>query len=207
MLPKFRAIIHAIGLLAIVGLFVSIPYLSGGRDMWLSPPKLSTWVKVPRTGKNPSGTFKLEYRLFGFGADGTGGACMITDIAKVIRAKDADCEPQGSAQKWKGYCVPEGRCWYRPAADSDEVRKAQLCETSGYYRKSTDPADRGPPWQVGAVQNLPNTPGFDLRQFYEDHTNRKPTRWRVSGLLFGRSGSRHMRYGDPACLSVDQQKC
>lgn len=193
-----------------------------GLDISLSEPKLS--------GINPSGTFRLYRKPFGFDSDGTGGACMIADIAGLVRADDPlkpelnagtcntddECNPNPT-QTWQGYCVPDyqnqhSRCWYRPA-DNDPDKKL-LCRTSGHYKNPTDPpAFRGPPWPVGVLQNVPyaqtvpNTPRFDLQTFYRDHTNGRPAQWRLSGLLFGTApGSVRTKYGNPACLSPDETK-
>lgn len=225
---RFPAIIKAIGILAIVGIVVvSIPYLSGGVDMSLDKPV--------RSGTNPWGTFRLEYRLFGFDTDRTGGACLIADIAGLVPVGDvhkaeihdgpcttkADCEPckkpeAGCTQIWEGYCVPDGpnqpsRCWYRPA--DNDPNKRLLCHTSGHHPTSANA--RGTPWPVGFDQITPyaqavpdpGTPPFDLQTFYGDHTNGKPAQWRLSGLLFGtQPGALRTKYGKPACLYVDQQK-
>ena len=204
--------------------FTGIAQPLKGLDMWLSKPRLS--------GTNPSGTFRLQYRRSGFDSDATGGVCLIADIAALVPAGDAhkaeihggpcttdpQCNPSSSPGIWPGYCVPDGpkqpsRCWYRPAADNDATMKKQLCHTSGNHPDPASPPNlRGTPWPVGVnkitpyAQTVPSMPRFDLQAFYRNHTNGKPARWRLSGLLFGRSGSRHMRYGDPACLSVDQKK-
>ncbi|HEX6073167.1 MAG TPA: hypothetical protein VFY95_09195 [Sphingomicrobium sp.] len=181
-----------------------------GLDMSLSKPTLS--------GTNPSGTFKLKYRLFGFDSDASGGACLIADIADLVPAGDAhkgeiyggacttqaQCNKAGTSQIWYGYCVPAGknqpgRCWYKPA-DNDGAEK-QLCQKSAYY-PSSDPAYvHGTPWDVGVDHKVPNTDGFDLQAFYRDHTGGKPAQWRISGLLWGtQPNTLRGYYGDPACV-------
>lgn len=206
-----------------------------GLTMWVSLPTKSAFNSPgslpgsPPDKFNPSGTFRPEYRLFGLDSDGTGGACMIADIAGLVPAnndhkaevlegpctKDEECD-LGTKGVWPGHCIPDGpnqpsRCWYRP--EENAAMRGQLCHTSGNHRNPTDPpAYLGPPWPVGVDQITPytqtvaNAPRFDLEAFYQARTNGESARWRVSGLLFDRSGGRHMRYGKPDCLSVDQKK-
>jgi hypothetical protein len=203
--------------------FTGIAQPLKGLDMWLSKPRLS--------GTNPTGTFRLQNRQFGFDSDATGGVCLIADIAALVPAGDAhkaeiygssctanpDCNPNGAAQVWQGYCVPDGpkqpsRCWYRP---DNDPRKRQLCHTSGHHQPdpATPPNLRGTPWPVGVNQITPyaqtvtSTPRFDLQAFYRGHTGGKPAKWRLSGLLFGTKSGTLSKYGAPACLSVDKQKC
>ncbi len=223
-----RLIFTIVGFCGLVFVILAVPFTSiaqplKGLDMWLSKPRLS--------GTNPSGTFRLQSRVGGFDSDGTGGVCLIADIARLVPAGDAHngeihrgscttkahCNPKGSSTViWEGYCVPGGhkqpsRCWYRPT-DNDAANKGLLCHTSGNHPLAG--SMRGTPWPVGVnqitpyAQTVPNAPRFDLRAFYRNHTGGKATQWRLSGRLFGTQPSAATRetYGDQACLSVDKKK-
>jgi hypothetical protein len=189
-----------------------------GLEMWLDKPT--------RSGTNPYGEFKLQYRPFGLDSRGHGGACLIADIAALIPAgnphkvageihegtctKPEHCNLKGSPPPpgvWEGYCVPdgpkpEGRCWYRPS--DNDLDKKKLCHTSGH--------NKGLPWPVGANQIAPyaqtvnDTPRFDMQAFYQAHTNGTPAQWRLSGRLFGTLGGVRSNFGHPACLSPDKKK-
>jgi hypothetical protein len=205
--------------------FTGIAQPLKGLDMWLSKPRLS--------GTNPTGTFRLQNRLGGLDSDATGGVCLIADIADLVPAGDAHkaeihggscttnahCNLKGLPPPpgvWEGYCVPAGpsqpnRCWYRPA--DNDPNKVLLCHTSGHHPYPG--FARGIPWPVGVnqevpfAQTVPSAPHFDLQAFYQGHTGGKPAEWRLSGRLFARLSGVASRenYGEPACLSVDQQKC
>lgn len=193
-----------------------------GLDVSVTPPTLNGGVI--------SGAFKLYPKLFGMQSNGTGGACLITDVSSLVTpskasdigihkgncTSDAQCEPNcatdpicsnnpaatGPTQKWVGYCVPEsgnqaGRCWYKPS--NSDLEEQQLCEKSAYH-----PNLKGSPtpWPVGVNNPMPNTPGFDVNAFYQNHTGGKPARWLLVGRVNSFLGGYWLRYGDPACLSL-----
>jgi hypothetical protein len=189
-----------------------------GLDIDVSEPQLK--------GGGPAGTFTMYHAAFtGIPSDGLGGACLIADIASKVSAGDAvtygiknmsctsddQCNPlhKGvfpSPQKWWGYCAPDPdkanrRCWYKPVLADEK----QLCEKSPYYAMPTDPKfDPSNPkpkvWKVGVDNPTPHVGGYDLKTFYDTYTNGQTARWRVVGLVRGKSGDELVRYGDPATL-------
>lgn len=139
-------------------------------------------------------------------------------IKDISCTSDAQCNPLHtgvfpSPQKWWGYCVPDPdkanrRCWYKPVLDSKPFpdSEKELCEKSPYYADKTDskfdPLNPNPKlWQVGVDNPTPHSGGYDLKSFYAKYTSGQTARWRIVGLVIGKSGKQLERYGEPVELA------
>ena len=192
--------------------------------MTLSEPVLDA------NGQQISGTFRIDEVAYGYIGNGKGGACLVADIAPLIKPTTAatlgvvngtcsvskDCNPlydpslpssEISAQKWFGYCLPDQnnakRCWYRPLDDTTKPfpdRDKALCNKSLYQTN--------PVWAFATDHEVPLSDGFDVGKLYRDYTNNKPVHWRQVGLLFGKKeGQKIEPVGPPVCISPNGQPC
>ena len=201
------------GLILLAGLIIVILALTiprtreffNGYAIVLSKPELKgNWIE---------GTFQFQHKINGLSWNGTGGACIVADIADLVPAGDehkaelkggmcttqAQCNVAGEAQRWHGYCFGNaekpGRCFYEPAEGDQD---GELCRRSIDY-------DSPKIWKQGQINRVPdpNTVArFDVRAFYREHTNGRPARWALVGVL-NSDNAQHEIHGEPVLLNWD----